>query len=230
MKVRSKAWSRAHNTFVASALVLALALAGLAGAAFAQEGDETTQPAATKGIVPESPAEPQPGGAGAIGWGGRLAARVAGILKMTVDDIAAARRAGRSFVDIAKEKGVSEADLLEALVAQVKAGLDGLVSSGRISRDRADRMLANVRADLEAALKRTDVGPNRAGAAMGRRLGMAGRRAPGGALGRDALTRLEKSYSRGWVQGFRHGLGMGLRMKSGSQVRPFCQQSLDQQD
>lgn len=222
--------SRIHNIVVAGTLVLVLALTGIAGTIFAQQTSAPAQQPVTTGVSPTAPAKPQFGGAQKAGWAGPLVARAAEILKMKVEDVAAARHAGKSLVEIAKEKGMSEADLLEALVAQTKARLDDLVSSGKTTRDQADRALANIRTNLKAALNRTEVGPERTGMGPGRGPGMAGRRGMGAAFRQGARAGFAQGYRQGWKRGFGRGFGMGMGFGQGPAGCPFCQQGQGQQN
>jgi hypothetical protein len=166
--------------------------------------------------------------------------KIADILNMKVEDLVAARQAGKSFVDIAKEKGVSEAELLDALMAQVKASVDSLVASGRMSQSQADQVLANVRTNLKAAITRTAIGPLGAGLRMGmgrgpgagRRVGAggagAGAGAAAGTFGRGARAGFGLGYRQGWKQGFRCGFGMGLALGQGPAGCPFWRQNQNQ--
>lgn len=238
--------SRIHNAVIASALALSVALTGVVGAAFAQETAAPPEQPAAKGIAPVAPANPWFGGAQRTGWLGPLVAKIADILKMKVEDLVAARQAGKSFADIAKEKGVSEAELLDALMAQVKANVDSLVASGRMTQSQADQVLANMRANLKAAITRTAIGPLGAGLRMGmgrgpgagRRAGAggagagagtgAGASAAPGAFGRGARAGFGTGYRQGWKHGFRCGFGMGLGLGQGPAGCPFWQQNQNQ--
>ncbi len=222
--------SRIHNAAIAGALALAVALTGAAGAAFAQETAAPQQQPAATGIVPTAPANPWFGGAQRTGWPGPLVTRIADILEMKVEDLVAARQQGKSFVDIAKERGVSEAELLDALMAQVKAYVDGLVASGRMTQAQAEQVLANVPTNLQAAVTRTAVGPQGAGLRIGRGPA-AGRRAgagaSSGAFGRGARAGFGMGYRHGFKQGFRRGFGMGMGLGQGQGPAgcPFWQQN-----
>ncbi len=226
--------SRIHNAVIASALALAVALTGVMGAAFAQETATPPEQPAAKGIAPVPPANPWSGGAQRMGWPGPLVTKIADILKMKVEDLVAARQAGKSFADIAKEKGVSEAELLDALMAQVKASVDSLVASGRMTQSQADQVLANVRANLKAAIARTAVGPQGTGLRMGRgpgagrRAGAGGAGAAAGPFGRGARAGFGLGYRQGWKQGFRCGFGMGLGLGQGPAGCPFWRQNQNQ--
>jgi hypothetical protein len=112
-----------------------------------------------------------PGHLGMMGgrWGGSIMASVAELLGMTQADLAAERQAGKSLADIAAGKGVDEAKVVEAVVADRKANLDGLVKAGRITPAHADAALSAVRADVTANIERTTVGrPENAGQGYGR--------------------------------------------------------------
>ncbi|NLG78819.1 MAG: hypothetical protein GX492_03185 [Firmicutes bacterium] len=225
--------SRIHNVVIASALALSVALTGVVGAAFAQETAAPPEQPAAKGIAPVAPANPWFGGAQRTGWPGPLVAKIADILKMKVEDLVAAREAGKSFADIAKERSVSEAELLDALMAQVKANVDSLVASGRMTQSQADQVLANVRANLKAAITRTAIGPLGAGlrTGMGRGPGAGQRAGAGagpGAFGRGASAGFGTGYRQGWKHGFRCGFGMGLGLGQGPAGCPFWQQNQNQ--
>lgn len=216
---------RIHNAVIAGALAFAVALTGVVGAAFAQEATTPTEQPAVNGIVPSASANPWFGGAQKTGWPGPLVTKIADILKMNVEDLVAARQAGKSFADIAKERGMSDSDLLAALMAQVKASVDSLVASGKMTQSQADRILANVEENLKAAITRTAVGPQGGGFRMGRGpAGAAGQRGRSGGAGagttaegprRGARAGFGAGYRQGWKQGFRSGFGMGLGLGFG---------------
>lgn len=64
-------------------------------------------------------------------------------------DIHAAHVAGKSLVDIAAEKGVTEAELVETILAGRQAALDQAVEAGRLTQDSADQMLGFMQANIE---------------------------------------------------------------------------------
>ncbi|MGE5571623.1 MAG: hypothetical protein ACM309_10645 [Bacillota bacterium] len=209
--------TRIHNTLIAGVLAFAVALTGVAGAAFAQETAAPQQPAAT-GIAPTTPANPWSGGAQRT----PLVTKIADILGMKVEDLVAARQQGKSFVDIAKERGVSEAQLLETLMAQAKAYVDSLVASGRMTQAQAEQVLTNVRTKLQAAITRTAVGPQGAGLRIGRGPGAGRRGGAGVGAGFGA------GYRRGWERGFRRGFKAGMGLGQGPADCPFRQQTQTQ--
>jgi len=225
--------SRIHNAVIAGALAIAMALTGVAGAAFAQEAATSTEQPAVNGIAPSTPVNPQFGGRQRMGWSGPLVTRVANILKMSVEDVIAQRQAGKSFAEIAQEKGMSEADLLAALVAEVKSSVESLVASGNMTQAQADRVLANVEANLKAAITRTAVGPQGDGIRAGRgpaagTAGPHGRQQSAGARAGARVGR-HQGAMQGTTQGTRSsGLGMGFGLGRGRSGCPVWQQKQNQ--
>ena len=91
-----------------------------------------------------------PGGKGGRGHGfGNLDA-AASALNMTVADLRSALQGGKSLADVAKEKGIDVAKVVDALVAQMKAHLDEHVAAGKNTQGEADQMLADARSRIEA--------------------------------------------------------------------------------
>jgi len=96
-----------------------------------------------------------PGGKGGRGHGfGKLAA-AASALNMTVDELRPALQGGKSLADIAKEKGIDVAKVVDAFVAQLNAHLDEHVASGKNTQAEADQMLADARSRIEAFVNGT---------------------------------------------------------------------------
>jgi pilus assembly protein TadC len=62
-------------------------------------------------------------------------------LGLTVDDLRAGREAGQSLAETAAASGVSEADLVDALVAQATERAEAALDAGRIDADRAAEIL-----------------------------------------------------------------------------------------
>jgi hypothetical protein len=69
---------------------------------------------------------------------------------VSVDDLRAALRDGKSIADLAKEHDVAVSDVVDAMVAAVKADLDQAVKDGHLSQSEADEHLADVRERLNA--------------------------------------------------------------------------------
>ena len=94
---------------------------------------------------PSSSATPQAkwglrGHGGAVGAPGGMD-EIATLLKMTPDQIWAERVLGKTIADLAKEKSVSDQQLIDALVASQKAMLDQAVTNGRLTQAQADKWL-----------------------------------------------------------------------------------------
>lgn len=76
--------------------------------------------------------------------GNRRSAQGAEVLEelgLTVEDIQAGNEAGQSLAETAAANGVSEADLVDALVAQATERAEAAVENGRIDGDRAAELL-----------------------------------------------------------------------------------------
>jgi hypothetical protein len=87
------------------------------------------------------------GGHGPFGDVFGAAAKAIGV---SVDDLRAALRDGKSIADLAKDHNVAVNDVVDAMVAAVKADLDQAVKDGHLSQSEADQHLADVRDRLNA--------------------------------------------------------------------------------
>jgi hypothetical protein len=80
-------------------------------------------------------------------WGGiwrgssTISKAITDLLGMTQGQILDERLAGKTLLDIAKEKGVTEQQLIDALVSGRKEVLDQAVKDGRLTQAQADWML-----------------------------------------------------------------------------------------
>jgi hypothetical protein len=108
--------------------------------------------ALAQGSTPTATTTPQTGapqaklglqGRGAPGVGGPNGGmdEIAKLLNMTPDQIWAERVLGKTISDLAKEKGVSDQQLVDALVASQKTRLDQAVTDGRLTQAQADKWL-----------------------------------------------------------------------------------------
>ena len=68
------------------------------------------------------------------------------LLGMTPDQIYAERSAGKTLADIAEDQGVSEQQMIDAIVAAQKEAIDQAVKDGRMTQDQADWMMARAEA------------------------------------------------------------------------------------
>lgn len=119
--------------------------AGLAGfgltTAFAQQDDSAT-------TTTEQPAVPdgdqaRPGGPGCAGRGPGLEA-MADAIGISEDDLRAALEDGQTPAEVAEANGVSRADLVDAIVADIDEHLDQAVEDGHLTEAEADERRADV--------------------------------------------------------------------------------------
>ncbi|MFZ5639405.1 MAG: hypothetical protein ACOY4Q_01800 [Bacillota bacterium] len=128
------------------------------------------QPAAKN---PPAVTAPQPGtgycgGAGGGMMGGMMGA---GMMQGTVvntvyeltgidkQEIINQRRAGKSFVEIAKTKGVTEEKLLEAVKKDHQTMIDQRVDDGMMTEEMAEYCTQNFEANIKTMLNNTTFGP-----------------------------------------------------------------------
>jgi hypothetical protein len=108
---------------------------------------------------------------GGPAWAGQPD-EVASLLGMTQEQIQAERLAGKSLVQIADTKDVTEKQLVDAILAAKKATLDKLVADGKLAQTQADYMYSHMQAQVSVMVSRTTTGPagnsNRMGMGMGR--------------------------------------------------------------
>ncbi|MGQ9768616.1 MAG: hypothetical protein ACUVSS_15185 [Anaerolineae bacterium] len=154
--------------FVIAILVAAFA-AMLAGTALAAGPVATTSQGFGPGNGIHTPATgltaPATGyGAGAMlrrgapQWAGELEA-VEALLGMTAEQIQAERLAGKSLVQIAAGKGISEETLIQTILDAKKAELAKLVADGKLTQAQMDLMVERMQAQIKAMVERTNVGP-----------------------------------------------------------------------
>lgn len=113
---------------------------------------------------------------------GGMGTNMAEFLGISQEDLSAARQAGQSLVQIAAEKGISEQQLLDYVLAQRNAQIDQLVTDGKITQEQADQHKQFMTERVQENLNRTTVGPNNTGgkglkaggmgAGMGKGLGL----------------------------------------------------------
>lgn len=117
---------------------------------------------------------------------GSAANGVADLLGMKAADVATERRQGKSLADIAKEKGVSQDELINTILAPRKAALDQAVTDGRMTQAQADAMLARMQSSLTTGVQNTAPGGNGACDGTGGANGGCGGAGAGGAGGSGA--------------------------------------------
>lgn len=84
------------------------------------------------------------GGPGGRGPGGMAFDVVAKALGISQEDLMSALRDGKTIAEIAKEKGVDEQKVIDALVADAKTKTAAAVKDGKITQEQADKRLENL--------------------------------------------------------------------------------------
>ena len=138
---------------------VALLGASLAGSAFAQGPNPSTDPAQPQAGFGGRWGASQTAGSTMRGpaWGGQATLGVVSDLTgKSVADIQAERQDGKSLLEIAK---VAKDDLVNKILAAKKAVVDGLVKAGTLTQDQADTMLDNMAERVSTAVERTETGP-----------------------------------------------------------------------
>jgi hypothetical protein len=90
-------------------------------------------------------------GGGMMGIGGpenSLLSIAAEKLGMTTDDLIAELQAGKSIADVAQEKNVSVDTIVEAVVTSRSDRMSQMVTSGQMTQEQADAMLAQMKTHL----------------------------------------------------------------------------------
>ena len=96
---------------------------------------------------------------------------VCGLLGLTPEEIQTQRNEGKSLVQIAAIKGVSEQQLVEAIMSARKAEIQTRVTAGTLTQERANLMLQQMEQNVVRAVNRTTIGPPEWAGANGARQG-----------------------------------------------------------
>lgn len=80
------------------------------------------------------------------------------MLDMTHQDLYNQMAAGKSLAQIAAEKGVTEQQLVDGIMAGRKAALDEAVAAGRMTRNQADAMLGYMQNNLKTMVNTPGMG------------------------------------------------------------------------
>jgi lambda repressor-like predicted transcriptional regulator len=143
------------NWKIASIVVIAAALiAGAGSLVMAQTQGDRVNPT---GVC---------AGPGAGIFGGDTTA-VTSLLGMTLDQINTLRAQGKSLVEIAATKGVTEDSLVNAILKGQKDALQAAVTAGKISQAQADALLKNVEQGIRFMVESKGVGRFGMGPGMG---------------------------------------------------------------
>jgi hypothetical protein len=95
------------------------------------------------------------------GWAGsfNMPQVVADAIKANVADVVKDRQAGKSFVEIAQAKGVSEDALIQGILAQRKSLLDEQVKAGTLTAEQETFILDRMDDMVKAMVEQTGFGP-----------------------------------------------------------------------
>lgn len=183
---------------IGAAITAVVLVAGTAGIVLAQtpQGAPTPPEQAPQG---QSPNQGPSGdmwqyctGGGANGGAGMMGGynllTVAELLKTTPQDITTQRQAGKSLVQIAAAKGVTEDQLINAIVDPVKERLQLQVKYNYLTQPQADTYLSQYQASVKTAVNDTTPpsnGANGWGGMMGG--GMMGNGGQGGMMGNNGF-------------------------------------------
>ncbi|WP_170086606.1 hypothetical protein [Kyrpidia spormannii] len=120
------------------ALALAVAGGGVAAAAaaapFAVAADST---------APSGASQPNQAVHHPRSWGGILPT-AAQVLNMPPQQLAQELRGGQSIAQVAQNKGVSEQEVIDAIVQKISATLDQRVQAGELTQQKADQIKAKL--------------------------------------------------------------------------------------
>lgn len=186
-----------RNFVVMASLALVVVMFGFvaAGSVFAQDPTATPAPAAP------GPMGPRMGMFGA-------SEAITELLGVTPGQLLDARLEGKSLLDVAKEKGITEQQLVDAMVAERKTALDQAVTDGDLTQEQADWMLARMKAVAPFALTNPFAGKQgwQRGMGMGKGMGMDD---DCGMMGRMGQKGERPEGWRGMMRGQRFGDGQG---------------------
>jgi len=96
-----------------------------------------------------------PGERGGKAWKGGLMKAAGEYVGMSRSELRAELKAGKSLAQVAASRGKSVEGLKAALLSAVRANLDQLVTSGQLSAERRDKMLARIDGRLDKLVNRT---------------------------------------------------------------------------
>lgn len=123
------------NLAIGSGLLAAGLAAGSIFAPLGLAGAQDEVPEPENGTEDEAPTNDHR--RGPRGLRGARGEAVAEALGMTTDEVKAALQEGSTLAEIAAAQGISEADLVSALVANAQAHLDELVAAGELTAEEA---------------------------------------------------------------------------------------------
>jgi hypothetical protein len=138
-----------RTVVAAAAIAGTIAGAGLAGLGLTSAVAQTDQGDNTITTTTEAPSDPggRPEGCRGGGPGIDTMAEAVGI---GVEEFRTALENGQSPAEVAEANGVSRADLVDAIVADITEHLEQGVEDGRLTQEEADERLADVEEHAQA--------------------------------------------------------------------------------
>lgn len=115
--------------------------------------------------------------------GGVVAEEVAKAVGITVEELRAGMREGKTLAQLAEAEGVSKAELVKRLVAAATARLDQAVKEGDLTKEQADARKATLQERITAMVDRAGKGPRGGGFGKGHGNGHGHGWGPGGRFG-----------------------------------------------
>ncbi|GAB4244229.1 MAG: hypothetical protein Kow00129_03680 [Thermoleophilia bacterium] len=97
--------------------------------------------------------------AGVCNGAGTVADKVADLLGLSSEDIAEARQEGKSLAEIAEGQGVTQDELVQAIMEGRTELLDQAVAAGRITQEQADLMLQQMEERIRERTSEESFGP-----------------------------------------------------------------------
>ncbi len=83
---------------------------------------------------------------------------VCGLLGMTADEIQDQRHTGKSLVEIAAAKGISEQQLVDVIMAERETEIQARVTEGILTQEQANIMLQQMEQNVISAVNRASIG------------------------------------------------------------------------
>ncbi|MFX4262732.1 hypothetical protein ACOBQJ_11060 [Pelotomaculum propionicicum] len=84
---------------------------------------------------------------------------LAGFLGISMEDLLAARQSGKTLVQIAGEKGITEEQLVDHMMAEFNSKIDQKAAAGKITAEQADQLKQSMTERIKACLNSTDTCP-----------------------------------------------------------------------
>lgn len=84
---------------------------------------------------------------------------LAGFIGISKEDLLAARRSGKSMVQIAGEKGITEQQLVDHMMAKFNSKIDLKAADGKITAEQAEQLKQSMAERIKACLNSTDFCP-----------------------------------------------------------------------